>query len=61
MAEIPPTGRKGKESLGMPKDLPTVNDVHHWLAIPAAALVETSAYDDRADVAWLFLKSMTPA
>ena len=51
VAEIPPTGRKEKESLRMPKDLPTVNDSHHWLAMTAAALVEASAYDDRAEVA----------
>ena len=36
----------------MPKELPTVNDVHHWLALTASALVEASTYDDRADVAW---------
>ena len=36
----------------MPKELPTVSDVHHWLALTAAALVEASAYDDRAEVAW---------
>ena len=34
----------------MPKDLPTVNDLHHWLAMVAEALVEASAYDDRAEV-----------
>ena len=37
----------------MPKELPTVNDLHHWLALTASALVEASAYDDRADVAWV--------
>ena len=36
----------------MPKELPTVHDVHQWLALTASALVEASAYDDRADVAW---------
>ena len=35
-----------------PKELPTVSDVHHWLASTAAALVEASAYNDRAEVAW---------
>ena len=35
-----------------PKELPSVNDLHHWLAMTAAALVEASAYDHRAEVAW---------
>ena len=42
--------RKEKEALKMPKELLTVNDLHHWLALTASALVEASAYDDRADV-----------
>jgi hypothetical protein len=29
-----------------------VNGIHHWLALTASALVEASAYDDRAEVAW---------
>ena len=53
MAALPPTGRKEKELLRLPKDLPTVNDLHHWLAMIAAALVEASACGDRAEVAWL--------
>ena len=36
----------------MPKGLPSVNDSHRWLAMTAAALVEASTYDGRADVAW---------
>ena len=44
---------KEKEALKMPKELPTVNELHHWLALTASALVEASAYDDRAEVAWL--------
>ena len=36
----------------MPKELPTVNDLHHWLALTAVALVAASVYDDRAEVAW---------
>ena len=36
----------------MPKALPSVSNLHHWLALAAAALVEASAYADRADVAW---------
>jgi hypothetical protein len=43
---------KEQEALKMPTDLPTVNDLHHWLALIASALVEASAYDDRAEVAW---------
>ena len=36
----------------MPNELPTVSDLHHWLALTAVARVEASAYDDRAEVAW---------
>ena len=43
----------------MPKELPTVSSLHHWLALTAAALVEASAYDDRAEVAW-FSKGNDP-
>ena len=53
VAEVPPAGRKERETLMMPKDLPSANDLHHWLALTAPALVEASAYDDRAEVAWL--------
>ena len=52
VAEAAPTGRTEKGALSMPKELPTVSDLHHWLALAAAALVEASAYDDRAEVAW---------
>ena len=54
MAEAAPTGRAGTESLNLPNSCHTVNDVHHWLALTAAALVDASAYDDRAEVAWFF-------
>ena len=52
-AESAPTGREEKESLRAPKDRPIANDLHHWLAMTAAALVEASAYDDRAEIASL--------
>ena len=52
LAEPAVAVRKEKETLKMPKELPTVNDVHHWLALTASALAEASAYDDRAEVAW---------
>ena len=32
--------------------LPSVSGRHHWLALAAAALVEASAYDDKAEVSW---------
>ena len=59
VAEAAPAGRKEKESLRMPEELPSVNDVHHWLAMTAAAVLEASTYDDRADVA-CFPKLTTP-
>ena len=43
---------EGEGVAKLPKELPTVSDVHHWLALTAAALVEASAYDHRAEVAW---------
>ena len=46
------SSRKEKESLKILEELPTVLDLHHWLARAAQALVEATAYDDRADVAW---------
>ena len=52
LAEPAAAVRKGKEALEMPKELPTVKDAHQWLALTASALVEASAYDDRAKVAW---------
>ena len=52
LADAATAVRKEKETLNMPKDLPTVNDLRHWLALTAFALVEASAYDDRAEVAW---------
>ena len=36
----------------MPKELPSVSSLHQSLAFAAVALVEASAYDDRAEVAW---------
>ena len=29
-----------------------MNDLHHWLALTASALVEASTYDDRAEASW---------
>ena len=48
IVETAPAGRREKETLRRPK----VNDLHRWLALTAAALVEASACDDRAEVAW---------
>ena len=59
LAEPAVAVRKEKETPAMPRGLPTVNDAHHWLALTASALVEASAYDDRAEVAW-FSKVNSP-
>ena len=36
----------------MTKEVLAVDDVHRWFALTASVLVEASAYDDRAEVAW---------
>ena len=46
-------GRKEKESLSNPKELPTVSTLNVWLAKVATALTEASVYYDKAEVAWL--------
>ena len=51
--------KEGERIVNMPNDLPTVNDLHNWLALAAAALGEASAYDDRAEAAW-FSKVIDP-
>ena len=53
-------GRKEKESLNIPKELPTVSTLNVWLAKVATALTEASVYYDKAEVAWL-MKVTTPA
>ena len=51
--------RKEKETLHLPKDLPTVVGLNAWLAKVAQALAEASAYNDRKEVAW-FLQVSEP-
>jgi hypothetical protein len=51
--------RKEKETLHLPKDLPTVVGLNAWLARVAQALAEASAYSDRKEVVW-FLQVNEP-
>jgi hypothetical protein len=44
--------RKEKKELKMPPKIPNVVHLRMWLANVSAALVEASAYDDQAEIAW---------
>ena len=52
-------GRKEKESLKAPKELPTVSTLNVWLAKVATTLTDASVYYDKAEVAWL-MKATAP-
>ena len=45
--------RKEKKELKMPLKIPNVVQLRMWLANVSVALVEASAYDDQAEIAWL--------
>jgi hypothetical protein len=44
--------RKEKKELKMPPKIPNVVHLRMWLANVSVALVEASAYDDQAEIAW---------
>ena len=52
-------GRKEKERLNIPNELPTVSTWNVWLVKVATALTEASVYYDKAEVTWL-MKATAP-
>ena len=54
-------GRKEKETLNIPKELPNVSTLNVWLAKVATALTEASVYYDKAEVAWLMKATVSTA